>query len=401
MSNDIAITSQPGATVGTAAAIFSPEGMDRLVRFATLMADSKATVPAHLAGKPADCLAVTMQAAQWGMNPFAVAQKTHVVNGTLGYEAQLVNAVVSSSNLLATRLNYRWDGDWSKVNGKSDKSPSLTVTVWATLKGESEPRELTISMAQAGVRNSPLWEQDPRQQLAYLCVKRWARLNAPDVLLGVYTPDELQETAPRVERDITPTPATASGMNKLINSKPEQHQEEKPKSSDDRDPDEMLMSFTDAAGKAESVEKLDLIFNGGVWPDGKKRPGAKDALSGKWLEMAEDVYNVRRNELNEVPMYHHRGAAAPHLQPREVFMKGAFGKKELLAVVPLSWSTIDRLEQAGEFPSRFWITDRRCAWDQSEVEAWLDKRKAASPATFTGKKPPVDRRVYRPVSAAA
>ncbi|EMI0125419.1 MULTISPECIES: RecT family recombinase [Citrobacter] len=299
MSNDIAITSQPGATVGTAAAIFSPEGMDRLVRFATLMADSKATVPQHLAGKPADCLAVTMQAAQWGMNPFAVAQKTHVVNGTLGYEAQLVNAVVSSSNLLSTRLNYRWDGDWSKVNGKSDKSPSLTVTVSAVLKGEAEPRELTISMAQAGVRNSPLWEQDPRQQLAYLCVKRWARLHAPDVLLGVYTPDELQETTPRVERDITPPAATAQGMNSLINSKPEQKEQAR---NEGRGPDEILKSFTDAASNAESVEKLDLIFNGGTWPDSKKRPGAKDALSGKWLEMATDVYNVRRDELNEVPM---------------------------------------------------------------------------------------------------
>lgn len=299
MSNDIAITSQPGATVGTAAAIFSPEGMDRLVRFATLMADSKATVPQHLAGKPADCLAVTMQAAQWGMNPFAVAQKTHVVNGTLGYEAQLVNAVVSSSNLLATRLNYRWDGDWSKVNGKSDKSPSLTVTVSAVLKGEAEPRELTISMAQAGVRNSPLWEQDPRQQLAYLCVKRWARLHAPDVLLGVYTPDELQETTPRVERDITPPAATAQGMNSLINSKPEQKEQAR---NEGRGPDEILKSFTDAASNAESVEKLDLIFNGGTWPDSKKRPGAKDALSGKWLEMATDVYNLRRDELNEVPM---------------------------------------------------------------------------------------------------
>ncbi|TCD17370.1 recombinase RecT [Lelliottia amnigena] len=297
MSNDIAITSQHNATVGTAAAIFSPEGMNQLVKFADLMAQSKATVPAHLAGKPADCLAVTMQAAQWGMNPFAVAQKTHVVNGTLGYEAQLVNAVVSSSNLLATRLNYRWDGDWSNVNGKNDKSPGLTVTVWATLKGESEPRTLTISMQQAGVRNSPLWEQDPRQQLAYLCVKRWSRLHAPDVLLGVYTPDELQEAAPRVERDVTPTPATASGMNALINAKPEQT-----KKSDDRDPDEMLKAFTEAAGNAESVEKLDLIFNGGVWPDKKKRPGAKDALTGKWLEMADDVYNVRRDELNEVPM---------------------------------------------------------------------------------------------------
>lgn len=298
MSNDITITSQPGATVGTAAAIFSPEGMNQLVRFAELMSQSKATVPQHLAGKPADCLAVTMQAAQWGMNPFAVAQKTHVVNGTLGYEAQLVNAVVSSSNLLTTRLNYRWDGDWSKVNGKTDKSPNLTVTVWATIKGESEPRELTISMAQAGVRNSPLWEQDPRQQLAYLCVKRWARLHSPDVLLGVYTPDELQETQPRVERDVTPPANTAAGMNSLINAKPEK-QEDKPPA---RSQEEILASFTDAAGNAESVETLDLIFNGGTWPDGKKRPGACDALTDKWLEMATDVYNIRRDELNEVPM---------------------------------------------------------------------------------------------------
>lgn len=293
MSNDIAITSQPSATVGTAAAIFSPEGMDRLVRFANLMADSKATVPAHLAGKPADCLAVTMQAAQWGMNPFAVAQKTHVVNGTLGYEAQLVNAVVSSSNLLATRLNYKWDGDWSKVSGKTDKSPSLTVTVWATLKGESEPRTLTISMAQAGVRNSPLWEQDPRQQLAYLCVKRWARLHAPDVLLGVYTPDELQETAPRVERDITPPASTAAGMNQLINSHPDQHHEEKAKKTDDRAPEDILSGFSSAAMAARNVAELDKAY---------KYAAHRLAGNQELLDAATDVYGIRKDELNEVPM---------------------------------------------------------------------------------------------------
>ncbi|HBT1979766.1 RecT family recombinase [Klebsiella pneumoniae] len=293
MSNDIAITSQPGATVGTAAAIFSPEGMDRLVRFATLMADSKATVPAHLAGKPADCLAVTMQAAQWGMNPFAVAQKTHVVNGTLGYEAQLVNAVVSSSNLLATRLNYKWEGDWSKVSGKTDKSPSLTVTVWATLKGESEPRTLTISMAQAGVRNSPLWEQDPRQQLAYLCVKRWARLHAPDVLLGVYTPDELQEAAPRVERDITPPASTAAGMNQLINSHPDQHHEEKAKKTDDRAPEDILSGFSSAAMAARNVAELDKAY---------KYAAHRLAGNQELLDAATDVYGIRKDELNEVPM---------------------------------------------------------------------------------------------------
>lgn len=293
MSNELSLTSTPSATIGTAAAIFSPEGMDRLVRFATLMADSKATVPAHLAGKPADCLAVTMQAAQWGMNPFAVAQKTHVVNGTLGYEAQLVNAVVSSSNLLATRLNYRWDGDWTKVNGKTDKSPNLTVTVSAVLKGEADARELTISMAQAGVRNSPLWEQDPRQQLAYLCVKRWARLHAPDVLLGVYTPDELQETAPRVERDITPMPATASGMNQLINAQPEHHQEEKAKKADDRAPEDILSGFSSAAMAARNVAELDKAY---------KYAAHRLAGHQTLLDAATDVYGIRKDELNEVPM---------------------------------------------------------------------------------------------------
>ncbi|HBX2019934.1 TPA: AlpA family phage regulatory protein [Klebsiella variicola] len=81
-------------------------------------------------------------------------------------------------------------------------------------------------------------------------------------------------------------------------------------------------------------------------------------------------------------------------------MKKAFGRKELLLVVPLSWSTICRLEAKGEFPKRWYITDRRCAWDGDEVEQWLDERKAASPKEFTGKKPPIDKRAFRPIGKA-
>ncbi|MDK1187363.1 RecT family recombinase [Cronobacter sakazakii] len=290
MSNDITLTAQSGATVGTAAAIFSPEGLNQLVRFADLMAQSKATVPAHLAGKPADCLAVTMQAAQWGMNPFAVAQKTHVVNGALGYEAQLVNAVVSSSSLLATRLNYRWDGDWSKVSGKADKSPNLTVTVWATLKGETEPRELTISMAQAGVRNSPNWEVDPRQQLAYLCTKRWARLHAPDVLLGVYTPDELEESRPRVERDITPPAADARSVNSLIlkNTSQNDAPAAQHRSRNERTPDELLAGFTEYASNSNDVAELDSAY---------AAVAKRLASHQEHLDKATDVYSLRREEM--------------------------------------------------------------------------------------------------------
>ena len=180
--------------------------MARFERTAEIMAGSRMTVPKHLQGNVGDCMAIIMQAAQWQMNPYAVAQKTHMVNNVLGYEAQLVNAVITSRAPVKERLHFEWYGDWSKVNGKDDKSPTLGVRVSATLRGENAPRVIDISMAQVGpVRNSPLWGTDPRQQIAYLATKRWARLYCPDVILGVYTPDEVIE---REELDITPVQST-------------------------------------------------------------------------------------------------------------------------------------------------------------------------------------------------
>lgn len=178
----------------SASLVLSNDAMNSVARIADLMASGKTTIPKHLQGNSGDCFAVSLQAMQWGMNPFSVAQKTHLVNGTLGYEAQLIIAVLNSSPALSTRLNFQWSDNWIGVDGKTDKSEKNWCRVWATLKGEQEPRVLEVTMAQVGsVRNSPNWIADPRQQLAYLAAKRWGRLHAPDVILGVYTPDELQD----------------------------------------------------------------------------------------------------------------------------------------------------------------------------------------------------------------
>lgn len=54
-------------------------------------------------------------------------------------------------------------------------------------------------------------------------------------------------------------------------------------------------------------------------------------------------------------------------------MKGAFNRKQLLEVVPVSMSTIDRMEKNGEFPKRFWITDKRCARTAKRSSAgWMN-----------------------------
>lgn len=209
--------------------------MASLQKFSEVMAQGKCTVPQHLQGNQADCMAIAMQAAQWGMNPYAVAQKTHIINGVLGYEAQLVNAVISTRAPIKARLNFEWFGDWQKIVGKfktvkskagkdfqvPDWNPAdergLGIRVSATLKGEDEPRTLELLMAQATVRNSTLWTADPKQQLAYLATKRWARLYCPDVLLGVYTPDEIQdrETEREIDAHVVSKTSTSEQLDSL------------------------------------------------------------------------------------------------------------------------------------------------------------------------------------------
>ncbi|WP_368301361.1 RecT family recombinase [Kluyvera sichuanensis] len=209
-NTNIITTEQAPNTISASNAVFNVQALGQLTAFADLMAQSAVTVPKHLAGKPADCMAIVMQAMQWGMNPYAVAQKTHLVNGVLGYEAQLVNAVISSSSAIQGRFHYEYGGDWEKIAGQKDGRDELGlfIRVGAVLRGEAditwgEP----IYLADITTRNSPLWKTAPKQQIAYLAVKYWARLYCPEVILGVYSPDEVE---PRAEKEINPAPQRIS-----------------------------------------------------------------------------------------------------------------------------------------------------------------------------------------------
>ena len=207
------------------ALVLDKRSMDSMMRVADLMASSKVTIPAHLRNSPGDCVAVVMQAMQWGMNPFSIAQKTHLSQGgALGYEAQLVNAVIVACGAITGQPEFEFIGDWNKILGKveerkSDKGGKYYVSTYsksdedglgvvctATLSGEASPRSITIMMSQCYPRFSTQWATDPQQQITYVAVRKFARRYAPGAILGVYTPDELEESQPQREIDITPKP---------------------------------------------------------------------------------------------------------------------------------------------------------------------------------------------------
>ena len=163
---------------------FVPNSMGEALQLAKVMAAST-FVPNHCRQNEGNCLAIIMQAGRWGMDPFAVANKAYFTKDGAppAFESQLVNAVVNSSGALHGRLSIHLEGEGEK----------LRCTVTGYLKADpNNVKTKTQSIARVSVRNSPLWKSDPDQQLAYYTTRAWARLHCPEVLLGVYTPDEME-----------------------------------------------------------------------------------------------------------------------------------------------------------------------------------------------------------------
>jgi len=229
----------PMATMNTSSLILDVAHMDSMMRMADVMASGKATLPNEYRNSPGDCLAVIMQAVQWKMNPFAVAQKTFFVSGKIGYEGQLVHAAVTSSGILtADDFDYEYYGPWENVIGKfeikkGDKGEyrvpawhlsdeiGLGLRISATIRATGKVKVLDLMLAQARTRNSTLWADDPKQQLGYLAVRKWARQYAPGIILGVYTREELDEVNGEM-RDITPQqPAVSGDASRTIDQLPE------------------------------------------------------------------------------------------------------------------------------------------------------------------------------------
>jgi hypothetical protein len=156
-----------------------PASLGEAVRFAEVMAQGR-LVPKHLQNSPGDCLMVIEQAARWRMSPFAVAQATSVISGKMMFEGKLVAAAVETSGAIVGHLDYTFDGE----------GDARSITVFATRRGETQPRSVTVTLKDARTSNE-MWKRQPDQQLVYHGARVWARRWTPAVILGVYSREEM------------------------------------------------------------------------------------------------------------------------------------------------------------------------------------------------------------------
>ena len=80
-------------------------------------------------------------------------------------------------------------------------------------------------------------------------------------------------------------------------------------------------------------------------------------------------------------------------------LKPFIRRHELRQMVPLSDSTIYRLEEQGDFPKRFNLTPCCVVWYLDEVTQWLEARRTGAVQIQKTPPPDITRRKYRPVKA--
>lgn len=216
------------------ASIFDINRFEQVMRVASVMARNT-TLPDHLRSKANDpniafeetrgnCFMICNQAANWGMDPFAVAQATSFVFGKLVLEGKLVRAVINRK--LGFSLHYAFFGQLGDMKRRCYVSDKALVDDKGQQLSEDQIKELKDNHSSGfritdgtlqkwhtknksgGVNDN--WAKDEDKMFRERGAREWCREHKPGLMLGVYTPDEFDEiehTARSMRaRDITYNP---------------------------------------------------------------------------------------------------------------------------------------------------------------------------------------------------
>ncbi|MGA1081260.1 MAG: hypothetical protein ACO3WK_12955 [Steroidobacteraceae bacterium] len=131
---------------------------------------------------PDQAMALMLIAQAEGLHPAIAARDYHIINGRPALRADA---------MLARFQNAGGKVEWgeytdTKVSGKfSHPSGGSVDIVWTT------------KMAQdAGLTKNPTWRSYPRQMLRARCISEGIRTVFPGVVVGTYTPEEVQDMEP-------------------------------------------------------------------------------------------------------------------------------------------------------------------------------------------------------------
>ena len=147
-----------------------------------LVAAASSLAPDALRGKPHDALIVLMAGRELGLAPMQSMRMLGVIKGKVTLAADATVALVRRSGECV---------EWRLVES-TDKRATYTTR----RKGDTEPTTLTWTIEQAqraGLTGGTGWRSYPEAMLRARCAAALARIVYPDLVAGIYDPDELAQ----------------------------------------------------------------------------------------------------------------------------------------------------------------------------------------------------------------
>jgi hypothetical protein len=154
-------------------------------------------LPAHIRS-PEQAIVIMLKGRELGLPPLYALSTIGVINGKPVVAAEVMAALV-----------YRRHGDQALRIVQSD---ARICAIEYRRRGWTEPQTYSFSIEdahRAGLLMGNAWQKYPAAMLRARCISAVARMAFPDVISGVYTPEELGGSAQVVEESAAPYVASA------------------------------------------------------------------------------------------------------------------------------------------------------------------------------------------------
>lgn len=208
MADEIITSEKPKLTAeqmvvhdtGEYSMLFDSAKFNQAWRVATAFAQS-GLVPDHFKNNINGVFVVLHMATRMNLDPFMVLQKTYLVHGRPGMEAQLVIALVNARGPFQGPIQWETSGEGDKrqwiayaTHAKTGERCEAKVD-WAMVKAEGW-------FDKAGSK----WKTIPDLMGRYRSATFLARLYCPEVIMGLSTADELDDMAFTLDSGVTVSP---------------------------------------------------------------------------------------------------------------------------------------------------------------------------------------------------
>jgi len=254
-----AIEKQEKATLAMTSRGLTPSTLDEAWRYATALSRTS-FVPEAYRGKPDDCLIAIDTAMRLNVAPLMLLQNSYIVHGRPGMEAKLVIALVNNSGGFTDPLDYEIDGEDPAEKSYRVRAFATRTSTGKILYGPWITWDIVKAEGWDGKSGSK-WKTMPGLMFAYRAAAWFARIHCPEVLMGMQTVDELEDTGDRrkVEsQDVTAMNGIAGAKAKLqAQTQPEPTEPEPSTPADSETPTEAKDEATAGGTDAAPVEGIE------------------------------------------------------------------------------------------------------------------------------------------------